>query len=435
MEIIVGIVLLIVLLMLGVKVAYCFGATIIWYVFSLNLGTSFIITNGYSKVSSILLLSIPMFILAGGIMERGKIGEVLVEFIEKFVGRIKGSLGMIAIVTSAVFGAVTGSGAATLSCIGSIMSPKMKKSGYRDGYIAAVICCSAPLGMLIPPSGLMILFAWTANQSVLACFLSTLVPGIILTILLCVVNYFLLRNNSEIEVAPKQTLKEWSSDLGSRTKNATPALLMPVIILGGIYGGIMTPTESAAIAAFYALLVVLFVFRDIKMREIKDVFISSGTTTGVIMISFFMAGILSKIFVLADLPGFVMKAMLSTSENKYVLLIMVNLFLILIGMLMDDMSGILLCTPILMPIVTSLGVHPIHFAAIMGVNMGLANITPPSAPFMYLSARLVKCNVSSMFRPVFYMILFAWLPTLFITTFFPELSLYLPRLILGAKFS
>lgn len=434
MEIITGIILLIGLLVLGVKVPFCFGATIIWYVYSLKLGTSWIISNGYAKVNSILLLSIPMFILAGGIMEKGKLSDVLIGFIEKFVGWIKGSLAIIVIVASAAFGAVSGSGAATLSCIGSIMSPRMKKSGYSDGHIAAVIACSAPLGLLIPPSGLMIVFAWTAGQSVLACFLSTLIPGIILTVLLCIVNYFMLRNNNKIIVTQKETFKKWSMNLGHRTIIAFPALLMPVIILGGIYGGIMTPTESAAISVMYAFLVTLLIYKDIKIQNIKDTFTSTATTTGVIMISLFTCTLLGKVFVLANLPNIMMKTMLSISDNNHIILFMINIFLIIIGMLMDDISGILLCTPILMPIALKIGIHPIHFAAIMGVNMGLANITPPSAPFLYLGARLVKCNVSPMLMPVVLMIIFAWVPTLIITTLFPEISLYLPRLILGTRF-
>lgn len=433
MEITIGIIILIVSLVLGVPIPFAFGATIIWLASSLGFQTDFLLSAGYSQLNSVVLLAIPLFILAGGIMEKGRIGEALIGWVEKFVGRAKCGLGVAAIVASAVFGSISGSASATLSCIGSIMEPRMTKAGYAKGYTAALMAASCPLGLLIPPSSAQILYAWSSNTSVLACFIATVVPGIILVILLSIINAILVRK-MPIMVTEKQPTKVWVQDTGRRTVKALPALFMPIIILGGIYGGIMTPTEAAAVSVLYAIPVGLFIYHGLTTRGLIDAIAETSTTTGVVMVMFFLVMIMSRLLVMENVPNEIAHALLSVTNNKYIILIMINIFMIIIGMLMDDVSGILLCTPILLPIVTGLGIHPVHFAAILGVNLGMGNITPPTAPMLYLSGRVCGAKINKMLSPTMFLIIFAWLPTLFPTTFFPQLSLTLPKLLMPKLF-
>lgn len=402
---------------------WCRGSLLlcdVWRIFSDDIAI------GYGNMYSLVLLAIPLFIIAGSIIERGKIGDALVGFIDMFIGHIKGGVGVVAVIACAVFGAISGSAAATLSCIGSIMVEKLRKAGYDEGFLTALLVNSGPLGLLIPPSADQILYAWSAGVSVLACFLSTVVPGLILVTLLCVVNLVYAKSNQKI--VAQERVHILSRAAGARTKSAVPALLFPVIVLGGIYGGIMTPTEAAAISILYALPVGVYIYKGMKWKELKGVFLETGTTTGVIMIMIFVIMILARYFTMLGVPEMLSEVLLSVSENKYVILIMCNIFLIIIGMLMDDVSGIMLCTPLLLPLMNKIGVDPIHFAAIIGVNLGMGNITPPTAPLLYIGCRMTGASLSATIKPTMIMIIFAWLPTLLITTFIPQVSMFLPGL-------
>ncbi len=432
MELLISILILMVTLIIGVPVPFCFGASVIWLVVTLGYDPSFLLPVGYSKMSSIVLLAIPLFILAGGLIEKGKIGEALVNFVELFVGRIKGGLGAVAVISCAIFGSISGSASATLSCIGSIMFPKLDEAKYPRGLSAALISNAAPLGLLIPPSSIQILYAWIGNQSVLACFLATIVPGLILTALLCIVNFYFARNNKEIVVQEPVSKQAYKKMFVKRTKRVAPAMFMPFVVLGGIYGGIMTPTEAAAVAVLYSVPVGFLVYRGLNMKNFKSALVETATTTGVIMVMFYVVMILSRLFIMENLPNKMIDILTAISPNKYVILVMVNIFMVIIGMLMDDVSGVLLATPVLLPLVTELGVSPVHFAAILGVNLGMGNITPPTAPLLYLGARIGKAKINEMMTPTMAMILFAWIPTLIITTYFPQVALFLPTKLLGA---
>ncbi|GAB1475667.1 TRAP transporter large permease [Bacillota bacterium] len=423
--------ILIVLLISGVPVPFSFGGAIIFLVALYGFDPTALFSTAYSKLGSITLLAIPMFILAGGIMEKGKIGKALVEWVNILVGRVKGGLAVVTVVASAIFGSICGSGAATLSCIGSIMAPQVRDKKYPLGVVAAVACCSGPLGLLIPPSAMQILVAWTLNLSVLACFLSTVAPGIILTILLCIGSVIMLRNDKNIEREEKHTFQEWSKIFGKSTVTAIPALFMPVLILGGIYSGIMTATESAGIAVIYSIPVAMFIYKGMKVKDLGNSLIETGTTTGVIMVMIGLVMMLSRLLTQINVPQALVKGMLSISDNEIIILIMLNLFLVFLGMVMDDASATLLAAPLLFPVILELGISPYHYAAILGVNIGMGNITPPSAPFLYLSSRIYGVDVGQIMKPVVFLLLFAYLPTLIITTFVPAVSLWLPGLVLG----
>lgn len=434
MAITTALLLIIVTLLLGLPVPFCFMLSTLFMVVSHGYDPSFLLPYSFSQMSSLVLLAIPLFIMVGGLMDRGGIGSSLVHLVEVFVGRIKGGLGVVAVVSCAVFGSISGSCAATLSCIGSIMFPRLRESGYPMGHSAALISCAAPLGLLIPPSSQMILYAWVGQQSVLACFLATVGPGLLLMVLLSVINLVLLRNDKNIQVLPPMTGKEKANMIWNRSGKALPALIMPIIVLGGIYGGVMTPTEAAAVAVLYSVPVGFFIYKGLNRKNFIEVVIETATTTGVVMLMMFCIMMLSRIYVQERLPSMIIDALTTISSNKYVLMLMINLFMIIIGMIMDDVSAMLLCTPILLPVVTSLGISPIHFAAIIGVNLGMGNVTPPTAPTLYFGGRIANTPVSQMLKPAMIFIIFAWLPTLVAVTFIPDLSLWLPRLVLGGRF-
>ena len=420
--------ILCVLLLIGVSVPLAFGGVLVFIgVFGGHDVTGFLPT-GHWKMNSIVLLAIPLFILAGAIMERGRIAAPLVSVAELLVGRIHGGLSAAAVFASGIFGSISGSAAATLTCIGSIMMPHLKAANYPRGPAAALIVAACPLGLLIPPSSSQILYAWVAQQSVLKCFLSTVVPGLILITLLCMVNYVLMRK-ADLKLLERPA--SYPQEFVRRSGRAFPALLMPIIILGGIYGGIMTPTEAAGVAVIYAIPVGLFIYRGLTPQNIWPTLRYAGTTIGVVMLMVFVVVIVSRFLVFEDIPGMAKDLIFSISDNPIVILLMVNLVMILIGMLMDDISGLLLSAPLLLPIVQSVGMDPVHFAAVLGVNLGMANITPPTAPLLYLGAKVTDTPVSEMLKPTFIMIVFAWLPTLLITTFVPEVALWLPNFVFG----
>lgn len=432
---IIALAILIISLLIGIPAVFAFLGTTIFLVTVLDYDPSFLLPYGYSQLSSAVLLAIPLFIIAGKLMEHGGIGRVIIDWAEIIVGKIKGGLGLVTIIACAIFGSISGSAMAALSTIGSIMFGKLEEKGYPRGFSAALVSNASVLGLLIPPSGIMILYAWMSNQSVLASFLSTVGPGIILIVLLGTINILYMRNR---QLTPAPVLNtDPNLSFGAKAKKfsistfvAVPGLVMPVLVLGGIYSGFMTTTEAAAVAAVYSIPVGLWIYKGLKLGDLKKVLIEAATTTGIIMVMVFSIMILSRIYVMENIPNLITNMLFTITENPIILLLMINVFMIMIGMLMDDVSGVLLCTPILFPIVVNLGVDPIHFAAILGVNLGMGNITPPTAPLLYFGGQLAKAPINEMIKPTLIILLFAWLPTLLITTYIPEVSLFLPNLLL-----
>lgn len=435
MIVIIGIALLIALLVMGVPVALCFGGATLFLVAALGYSPLFLVPYGYSSIASVTLWCIPLFIIAGNVIKRGKIGDALVNFVDQFVGKVfKSGLGMVTVVTCGIFGAIAGNGSATMSAIGSIMVPKLKEKGYPRGVSAALIASASVLGLLIPPSSAQIVYAWAANQSVLACFLATVIPGILLAVLLCIVQAFMVRR---IKMKPfeedggGQVRRSGGRRLLSRTGRALPALFMPVLILGGIYGGVMTPMESAAIATLYCIPVAIFFYKGMRFRDLGSCLVESGRASGNVAVMLMTAMLFSRILTMEKVPDMMVSVMTGITDNKYLILLLVNILLFIVGMLMEDGCGIMLCTPLLLPVVQAVGVSPIQFAAIIGVNLGMGLITPPTAPLLYFASQVGEAPIGEMLRPTLLFILFAWLPTTLLTTYIPALSLTLPRLIMG----
>lgn len=429
MLVLIAVIALIVILLLGVPIPYAFFASTLVIVIGGGYDYTFLLPYGFSKVSSLILVAVPLFILAGQLMEKSGIGESLINLVTMFVGRIRGGLGAVMVISCALFGAISGSGFATLTCIGTIMLPRMEAAGYPRGVSAALISSASLLGLLIPPSLNMIIYAFIGGQSVLACFLATIGPGILLVILLSATNMWMLRDCKTLVLTEKMEANVFIKTLGKRTGRAIPALVAPFIILGGIYGGFLTPTEAAAISVIYTIPVGILFYKGLDWKSFKSGLVTAGCTAGVIMIMLLSVMMLSRLYIMENAPQMILNLMMAVTENRMILIFMLNLFLIIIGMLMDDTSAILLTTPVLLPVAIALGINPVHFAAIMGVNLGLGCVTPPTAPFLYLGSRIGNAPINEMMKPTMYLIIFAWIPTLFITTAFPNLALWLPRLL------
>ncbi|MCT8162084.1 TRAP transporter large permease [Pseudoruegeria sp. SHC-113] len=417
------------MLLLGVSVFVAFGAVLIFIALVGDQSITGYLPTGSTGLRSLVLLAIPLFMIAGGVMEKGRIAAPLVALAEMFIGHLKGGLSAAAVLACGVFGSIAGSANSTLTCIGSIMTPHLKKARYPQGQSAALLVCASPLGLLIPPSASHILYGWVAQQHVLKCFLSTVIPAFILITLLILTNQVMLRKHTGIALTERPS--PFLPALKRQGRLAGPALMMPIIILGGIYGGVMTPTEAAGIAVVYAVPIAIYFYKGLTWRGLAETLLSSGITIGVVMVMIFMVLIVSDALIAQGAPQMAQRMVYAVSDNPVVILLMINVVMILIGMLMDDISGLLLSTPILLPIAQSVGMDPIHFAAVIGVNLGMANITPPTAPLLYLGAQVTDTPVARMLWPTLMFILFAWLPTLLLTTFVPALALWLPELLLG----
>ncbi|MDR1578866.1 MAG: TRAP transporter large permease [Synergistaceae bacterium] len=431
MAIILATVIILVGLLLGVYIQYVFAAASIVLVILLDYKSTFLLTYGFGIINSLVLLCVPLFIAVGLLMEKSGIGKHLINFVDIFVGRAKAGLAIVAIVASGAFGSISGSAFATLSCIGSIMKPRFKEYGYPDGFTAALVTCSSPLGLLIPPSAHMVLYSFAGRQSMLACFLATVVPGVILMVFMSITCCFLLRNNKDIKVRSKMSFKEFSGMAAKRTSSTLPALFMPVIVLGGIYSGCFTPTEAAAVAVVYTIPVGFFIYRQLTLKNLGEVLIETASTTGVCMVMIFCTMMLARIYIMEDLPLIITDFLQRFAVSKNVILLGVNVLLLIIGMLMDDTSAMLLCAPILIPVLKEFGVDPIQFAGIIGVNLGIALLTPPCAPCLYFGSKVMKMDITSMLPTTLSILIFAYLPTLILTTYVPEVTLWLPRLVLG----
>jgi tripartite ATP-independent transporter DctM subunit len=418
----------------GVPVLSAFLLTVIFMIWAGGYDPAFLLPYGFSRINTIILLALPLFILAGSLMEQGGIAERLVSKGNNLFGRIKGGLAILSIIVCGLFGAISGSAMACVSCIGSIMGPRMIKAGYPQGLTASLLASAGVLGLLIPPSMLMILYAWLSNASVLKCFLATVIPGFMLIFGLCVSSLIMLRSCKTIEVVQKiknRIKLPQRDENGRRIWGAGPAFIMPVIILGGIYGGFFTTTEAAAISCIYAIPVGFFIYRGLTLKNFGKTIHNAGVTTGVVMVCGLGTTVLGRIFINENLHLQALDLLNNISTNPTVILFFINIFIIILGMLMDDDCVTLLVIPITAPMVTAMGVDLIHYAAIIGVNIGMANITPPTAPVLYLASRVTNVPVKDMLPPLYIYLFLVYLPVLILVTIFPQLGTWLPALVIG----
>ncbi|WP_421702778.1 TRAP transporter large permease [Aliiroseovarius sp.] len=420
---------IVILLLIEVPVGFAFGAGALAYGLMSGTNISFHAGFGYSQVSAFSLLAIPLFILSGTLMGASGISERLLNFVNTFVGRTKGGLGAVTVITCALFGAISGSASAAIAAIGKIMVPRMIKEGYPPGHATALVAVSSVLALMIPPSIPMIVFAIAIRESVAKAFLATMGPGILLALTYCVLNFIFLRKNTTITVAPKIPLAEVAKEATHTGKKASLAIIMPVIVLGGIYSGIATPTEAGAVALVYTLIVGLIIYRSLPMQALFTSTVEAARLTGAILMVLFFLFVMSRGMVLAKVPTQFADLLLSISDNRIVILLLINLLLLIMGMIIDDVSGGVLAAIILLPVTQKIGLDPIHFAAIVGTNLGLGNISPPCAPLLYMAGGVTRQPLSTYVGPTMKFLMLGHLPMVLIVTFVPPVALYLPGLL------
>ncbi|MCW2481112.1 TRAP transporter large permease [Candidatus Symbiopectobacterium sp. NZEC135] len=413
-----------VLLAVGVPVAYAVGLSAIVGAFWIDIPLEAVmiqITNGVNKFS---LLAIPFFILAGAIMAEGGIARRLVNFAYIFVGFIRGGLSLVNIVASTFFGAISGSSVADTASIGSVMIPEMEKKGYPRDFAAAVTASGSVQAILIPPSHNSVIYSLAAGGtvSIASLFIAGILPGIMLglTLMVMCVGFAHKRGYPKGEVVPfKQALKIFVDTLWG--------LMTVVIIMGGILSGIFTATESAAIACIWSFFVTMFIYKDYKWSELPKLMYRTVKTVTIVMILIGFAAAFGAIMTYMQLPSRITEFFTSISDNKYVILVYINIMLLVLGTLMDMAPLILILTPVLLPVVSSLGVDPVHFGMIMMVNLGIGLITPPVGSVLFVASAVSKQKIEQVVKAMlpFYCGLFV---VLMLITYIPAISLWLPKL-------
>jgi len=414
------------LLSLGIPIAFCFSGSLMYMSIVGEVTMKGMMLWGLQQILSPALLCIPLFIYAGALMSESGITKYLLEFVDVFVGRVRGGIGVVATITCALIGAISGSAFTGVAATGNMLIPEMEKRGYPRPFATALVTCSSVLGVLIPPSTPMIIFGWVTGTSVLACFLSTIGPGLLTVAIFCGINLWFARKFPLVIPAPISK-QEKRREIVRKGWKALPALFMPVLILGGIYGGVMTPTEAAASAVVYSIPVGFLIYKGLKPSSFLSVSKSSAISTGSIMIMIMCSMMLSQTYVVLQIPQLIVKAVFNLTTNKAMILILINLLLLFIGMIVNDVTGIILVAPLLMPLAQAIGLHPIQYAAIFCVNLAIGSLTPPYASLLYLGMRIGKVEFVDILPPLGIFLL-GYVPVMLLTTYWPPLSLTLPRL-------
>ena len=414
------------LLSLGIPIAFCFSGSLMYMSIVGEVTMKGMMLWGLQQILSPALLCIPLFIYAGALMSESGITKYLLEFVDVFVGRIRGGIGVVATVTCALIGAISGSAFTGVAATGNMLIPEMEKRGYPRPFATALVTCSSVLGVLIPPSTPMIIFGWVTGTSVLACFLSTIGPGLLTVAIFCGINLWFARKFPLVIPAPISK-QEKRREIVRKGWKALPALFMPVLILGGIYGGVMAPTEAAAAAVVYSIPVGFLIYKGLGVSSFLSVSKSSAVSTGSIMIMIMCSMMLSQTYVVLQIPQLIVKAVFNLTTNKAMILILINLLLLFIGMIVNDVTGIILVAPLLMPLAQAIGLHPIQYAAIFCVNLAIGSLTPPYASLLYLGMRIGKVEFVDILPPLGIFLL-GYVPVMLLTTYWPPLSLTLPRL-------
>ncbi len=414
-----------ILLALGMPVAFAVGLSAVAGALWIDLPLEALMIQITSGVNKFTLLAIPFFILAGAIMAEGGIARRLVNFAYIFVGFIRGGLSLVNIVASTFFGAISGSSVADTASIGSVMIPEMEKKGYPREYAAAVTASGSVQAILIPPSHNSVIYSLAAGGtvSIATLFIAGVLPGLLLGLCLMILclGFAHKRGYPKGERIPfKQALKIFFDALWG--------LMTVVIILGGILSGIFTATESAAVACLWAFFVTMFIYRDYKWSELPKLMCRTVKTVTIVMILIGFAAAFGAVMTYMQLPMRITEFFTSLSDNKYVILMYLNVMLLLIGTLMDMAPIILILTPVLLPVTNSLGIDPVHFGMIMMVNLGIGLITPPVGSVLFVASAVSKQKIETVVRAMlpFYG---ALLLVLGMVTYIPAISLWLPRML------
>jgi len=412
------------LLAIGMPVAYTLGLVSVIGALLIDLPLDAVMIQIASGVNKFSLLAIPFFVLAGAIMAEGGIAHRLVNFAAVFVGFIRGGLSLVNVLASTFFGAISGSSVADTASIGTVLIPEMEKNGYPRSFATAVTCSGSVQAILIPPSHNAVIYSLAAGGSVsiAALFVAGVMPGIFLgATMMSMCLYFARRRNF-----PKGKAVPFREAL-KIVREATWGLLTVVIILGGILSGIFTATESASIACIWAFFVTMFIYRDYKWSQLPVLVHRTVKTVTIVMILIGFAASFGYILTLMQIPMKITAFFAALSENRYVILLAINVMLLMLGTLMDMAPLILILTPILLPVVTSIGVDPVHFGMIMMINLGVGLITPPVGSVLFVGSAVANLSIEKVTRAMmpFYLGLLA---VLMVITYVPEISIWLPRL-------
>lgn len=424
---------LLVLLLIGVPLPYCFAGALIFMVVTCDIPVRSLFVWGYTQMISTSLMAVPMFIIAGNLIAESGIASKLIELAKIFVGKIKGALGCICVVTCGILGAISGSAFTGIAALGGIMIPELEKEGYSRGFSTSLVTCSSILGTLIPPSVPIIIFGWTTGISILGCFMATVVPGIITIVTFSAINVYYARKAAKREIAAEAAQERETASAAKNKRRiiveAIPALAMPAVILGGIYGGIFTPTEAAAVCAVLALLLGALVYRQLKAANMKSMLRGTASSVGSIFMMIFFSMLLSQCMTQLKIPQMLVDIFMGFTDSKFLVLLMVNVFLLFVGMIVNDSTAIMLCAPLLLPLMTAYGINPIHFGALMIVNLSCGCLTPPYASVLYFGMKIGNAKFGEMMKNTLVFLTVGYVPTMLLTTYVEEISLFLPRLL------
>ncbi|MDQ0162396.1 TRAP transporter large permease [Aeribacillus alveayuensis] len=417
------IVSLLILFTLSVPIAFSLGIASTLAVNTADMPMLVVIQRMFGSLDLFPLMAIPFFILAGNLMEAGGISKRLVNFANTLVGSLSGGLAIVAVVTSMFFAAISGSGPATTAAIGSILIPAMIARGYDRNFAGGVQAVSGELGVIIPPSIPLILYGVTAEVSISKLFIAGVIPGFLIAGSLMLVVFLISKKKGykgEAKATTAERLKAF--------RKAFLALLMPVIILGGIYGGIFTPTEAAAVAVVYAFVIGCFVYRELKIKDLYKVFYNSAITTAIIMIIISTAGLFGWILTRERVPQEIASAFTSFTDSPIMFLILINLLLWVVGMFFETASSIIILAPILTPIAVAVGIDPVHFGIIMVVNLAMGMVTPPLGVNLFVAVQIANTTLEKITKSLL-PFLFILIVDILIISYTPSLSMWLPSLI------
>ena len=417
-------ILFFVFLMLGVPIAFSLGLGSVVAIFMDDKSSSMLVAQKlFSSINSFSLMAIPFFMLSGELMEAGGISKRLVNIAKAFVGHITGGIGMVDIGTSVLFAGVSGSAAADTAAVGSMLIPSMLKNGYPRGLAAVIQACAGSLGPIIPPSLTMIIYCSLTGLSIGECFMAGVIPGLIIGLGVAVVTYFYARRlgiKGDERVPYRERL--------TAIKDGILAIIMPLIIIGGIVSGIFTPTESGAIAVIYALVIGMFVYKEFTYRELPRIFLKAASMTGMALLIVAGASIFSWLVAYEKFPKMIITFLTGLTDNKYVIMMLLVLFLLFVGMFIETLSATIICAPILMPVAAQYGIDPIQFALIMVITLVYAGVTPPVGGVLFITMGIAKAKMKealTYLAPYLGIICIVILLLIFV----PQISLLLPRLL------